>query len=107
MVLLKQGPNWDQDSTEATRLQRAHMDNVAEWERENLLAVAEPSYNDTSEVQGIYVFALENAAEVDKLVSLDPAVQAGRFVADSYLWENSSPVKDVNFILQLLSQQNK
>jgi len=71
------------------------------------IAIIVLSYNDTSEVQGIYVFALENAAEVDKLVSLDPAVQAGRFVADSYLWENSSPVKDVNFILQLLSQQNK
>ncbi len=105
LVLLKQGPDRDQDSTEAARLQRAHLDNMQQWAADGLLVVAGPTYNHTSTLQGIYVFALENVEKVDELAATDPAIQAGRLVMESYPWYSSAALMDVNRIHELISKE--
>lgn len=104
LVLLRKGPHRDQDSIEAARLQRAHLDNMNKWAEDSLLVVAGPTYNHDSDLQGLYVFALENVEEVKALAADDPAIQAGRLVMESYPWYSSAALMDVNRIHNIISK---
>ena len=105
LVLLRKGPNRDQDSTEAARLQRAHLDNMQAWAEDGLLVAAGPTYNHDTTLQGIYIFALEEVAEVEALAANDPAVKAGRLIMESYPWYSSAALVDVNRIHELISKE--
>jgi len=105
LVLLRKGPNRDQDSTEAAHLQRAHLDNMQQWADDGLLVVAGPTYNHSTTLQGIYIFALNDVEEVEALTRTDPAVKAGRLVMESYPWYSSAALVDVNRIHELISKE--
>ena len=100
LVLLRKGPNRGQDSLEAARLQRAHLDNMQRWAAEGLLVAAGPTYGLPADetLQGLYVFALGDVAAVDSLAREDPAVAAGRLVLEAYPWYSSAALMDVDRI---------
>ncbi|WP_370090271.1 YciI family protein [Ekhidna sp.] len=89
MALLKEGPNRDQDSTEAAQLQRAHLDNITRMAEEGKLVMAGPFF-DNWEVKGIYIFAVETIEEAEELTKTDPAIQAGRLVMELHPWYGSA-----------------
>lgn len=89
MALLKEGPNRDQDSTEAAHLQRAHLDNITRMAEEGKLVMAGPFF-DNWEVKGIYIFAVETIEEAEELTKTDPAIQAGRLVMELHPWYGSA-----------------
>ena len=79
------GPNRDQDSTEAAKLQRAHMDNIIRMADEGVLVMAGP-FMDDKEVRGIYIFAVETIEEAEALTNTDPAIKAGRLQMELRPW---------------------
>lgn len=83
------GPNRSQDSVEASRLQRAHLDNIARMAEEGTLVLAGP-FLDDQEIRGIYVFAVETIEEAEALTSTDPAIQAGRLKMELRPWYGSA-----------------
>lgn len=89
MAYLKAGPNRDQDSLEAARIQRAHLDNITRMANEGKLVLAGP-FMDDFEVKGIYIFAVETVEEAEALTNSDPAVQAGRLVMELHPWYGSA-----------------
>ena len=92
---LKEGPKRDQDSVEAARIQRAHLDNIRRLAQEGKLVVAGP-FMDDHEVKGIYIFAVESLEEAEQLTNSDPAVQAGRLVMELHPWYGSAAMMQIN-----------
>jgi len=97
MALLKEGPNRNQDSLEAARLQRAHLDNITRMAEEGKLVMAGPFLDDW-EVKGIYIFAVETVEEAKALTQTDPAIQAGRLEMELHPWYGSAALMKMNEI---------
>jgi|SRR5262252_2617411 len=85
LVLLKKGPAWTAEETPETKaLQKAHLKNIQMmWEAKKLI-IAGPI--DDADLRGIFVFKAASVEEARKLASEDPAVKAGRLVAEVYPW---------------------
>lgn len=94
MAFLKSGPNRDQDSLEAIKLQRAHLDNIKRLADEGKLVVAGP-FLDDSEVRGIYIFNVATVEEAEALTKTDPAIKAGRLVMELHPWYGSAALMQV------------
>lgn len=95
MAFLKAGPNRSQDSLEAARLQRAHMDNIRRLAEEGKLVLAGP-FMDDGQLRGIYVFDVQTIEEAEALTATDPSVQAGRLVMELHPWYGSAALLKVN-----------
>lgn len=97
LALLKAGPNRDQDSATAARLQAAHLANIQRMAQEGKLVLAGP-FMDEGELQGIYVFNVETVDEARALTESDPAIQAGRLVMELHPWYGTAALQEVNGI---------
>ena len=95
MALLKRGPNRSQDSLEAARLQRAHLDNITRMAAAGQLVLAGP-FLDTGEVRGIYIFDVRTIEEAEALTNTDPAIQAGSLLMELRPWYGSAALMMVN-----------
>lgn len=104
MALLKEGPNRDQDSTEAARLQRAHLDNITRMAEEGKLVMAGPFFDDW-EVKGIYIFAVETVEEAEELTKTDPAIQAGRLVMELHPWYGSAALMKAGEMHKMVAKE--
>ncbi|MDX2134151.1 MAG: YciI family protein [Saprospiraceae bacterium] len=92
MAFLKRGPNRSQDSVEAARLQRAHLDNITRMANMGKLLVAGP-FLDDDDVRGIYVFDVATVEEARALTETDPAIQSGRLVMELHPWYGPAALK--------------
>jgi uncharacterized protein YciI len=86
LVLLKKGPAWSPlESAETQALQEAHMANIrAMWAAKKLI-IAGP-LGDSGEIRGIFLFQVGSSEEARNLAEADPAVKAGRLVAEIHPW---------------------
>ena len=97
MAFLKAGPNRDQDSLEAIRLQEAHMANIGRMAEEGVLVLAGP-FLDDGVLRGIYIFDVETIEEAAALTKSDPAIQAGRLEMELHPWYGSAGLMEINNI---------
>lgn len=104
LALLKAGPNRSQDSTEAARLQRAHMDNIQRMADEGQLVLAGP-FIDSGELRGIYVFDAESVEEAREMTMTDPAVQAGRLEMELHRWYGSAALLELEDIQRRITRE--
>lgn len=86
LVLLKKGPAWTAERTDRTKaIQEAHRANIrAMWEAKKLI-IAGPM-GDDGDMRGVFVFQAATLAEAKALADSDPAVKAGRLVAEIHPW---------------------
>lgn len=85
MVFLYKGPNRNQDSVEAMRIQKEHLNNIQRLADEGKLIVAGP-FLDDKDLRGIFIFDVESEAEVKELVETDLAIQTGRLRYEIRPW---------------------
>lgn len=95
IAFLKAGPNRNQDSATAVKLQAAHMANIQRMADEGLLVVAGP-FLDGGELKGIYVFNVQSIEKAKELTETDPAVKAGRLIMELHPWYGSAAMLDIN-----------
>lgn len=95
MAFLKAGPNRNQDSATAAKLQATHMANINRMAEKGELVVAGP-FLDKSELKGIYIFNVESIEKAKQLTETDPAIQAGRLVMELHPWYGSAALMQVN-----------
>jgi len=105
MAFLKAGPNRSQDSTEAARLQRAHLDNIQRMAREGSLVLAGP-FLDEGAVRGIYIFNVESVEAARRLTATDPAVQAGRLEMELHPWYGTAALQQVQDLHARIAKQS-
>jgi len=104
MAYLKRGPNRDQDSTTAVKLQKAHMNNITRMAEEGKLVLAGP-FLDDDEVRGIYIFDVETIEEAKVLTESDPAIKAGRLEMELRPWYGTAALKEVTKIAKTLVKE--
>lgn len=105
MAFLKAGPNRSQSDEEASRLQRAHLDNITRLANEGVLVMAGP-FLDSGEVRGIYVFAVDSIEEARELSETDPAIQAGRLELELHPWYGSAALMQMGELHEKISKLN-
>src|SRR5579871_3716153 len=67
LVLLKKGPNRNQDSITAAKIQKEHLESINKLAAEGKLNVAGP-FLDDGDLRGIFIFDSGNEEEVRKMV---------------------------------------
>lgn len=95
MAFLKAGPNRGQDSTEAAKIQQAHLKNIQRMAKEGKLVLAGP-FMDDGEVRGIYIFNVETIEEAKELTETDPAIEAGRLVMELHPWYGPAALQQLD-----------
>ena len=85
LVLLKKGPIRDQDSATSAEIQKAHLANINRLYKEGKIDMAGPIGNE-GDLRGIFIFNCDSYDEVLMLCTTDPAIKAGRLIADIYPW---------------------
>ena len=85
ILLLKAGPNRDQDEATVERLQLAHLQHLFSFQRHGLLTLFGP-VEDAGELRGIGVLLVETREEAEALMADDPMVEAGRLIAEVRPW---------------------
>ena len=85
LVLLKRGPIRNHDSTTSAKIQEAHLANITRLYNEGKIDIAGPFGHD-GDLRGIFIFNCETYDEVLALCTTDPAIKAGRLVAEIYPW---------------------
>lgn len=104
MAFLRKGPNRESiDSATAMDLQRGHMENIGRMAKAGKLALAGPFYGN-GELRGIYIFAVDNIEEAQKLTESDPAIKAGSLEMELIPWYGSAALMEVNEIHKTLSK---
>jgi len=83
---LKHGPKWTPERTpETEKLQAAHMANINAMAKTGKLVIAGP-FENGGDYSGVYVFKVGSIDEAKALADTDPAVKAGRLVAEVHPW---------------------
>ena len=85
LVLLKKGPNRNQDSISAEKIQAAHMANINRLAKEGKLIMAGP-IGIEDDLRGIFIMNCADSAEVENFVRTDSAVITGRLIMKYYPW---------------------
>jgi uncharacterized protein YciI len=85
LVLLKKGPVRNQDSLTAAKIQAGHMANINRLYEAGTLKVAGPFAEETL-AQGLFIFDCPSKSELESLLQTDPAIKAGRLIADIHPW---------------------
>lgn len=84
-VMLLKGPNRDQDSVTAAKIQQGHMANINRLYNAGKLKVAGP-FGDDGNWLGIFIFDSSSKEEVEKDLKTDPAIGSGRLTYDIRPW---------------------
>lgn len=85
LVLLQKGPNRNQDSVSAEKIQAAHMANIGRLAKEGKLIMAGP-IGVEDDLRGIFLMNCSDSTEVENFVKTDSAVITGRLVMKYYPW---------------------
>lgn len=85
LVLLKKGESRKQPKEEAMKLQEAHLNNISRLAELGKIVIAGPLLDD-SEIRGIFIFDADSQEEVEELCATDPAIKAGRLIAEVHPW---------------------
>jgi uncharacterized protein YciI len=91
-VMLHKGPNRNQDSAAAAKIQEGHMANINHLYKAGKLKVAGPfgqkdsPGGDDGDWMGIFIFDCATQEEVEGLLKTDPAVAAGRLTCEIRPW---------------------
>ena len=85
LVLLKKGPERNQDSISAEKIQAAHMANINRLAKEGKLIMAGP-IGIEDDLRGIFLMNCADSTEVENFVRTDSAVITGRLIMKYYPW---------------------
>ena len=85
LVMLKKGPNRNQDSLSAAKIQAAHLANINRLVKEGKIIMAGPMGID-GDLRGIFIMNCSDSTEIERIVNTDSAVMTGRLKMEYYPW---------------------
>lgn len=103
-VILKTGPVVIEDKTKRDSLFMGHMKNIESLASQNKLGMAGPFGKNDKELRGIFILNTENKEDAEKMVNLDPAVQARILVAEYYPWFGTAALQEILSIHKRISK---
>jgi uncharacterized protein YciI len=103
-VLLKAGPRPATTKQEQQTLFKGHMENIQRLAAEGKLVVAGPFGDNPQKFEGIFIFNLTKAEDVEPLLESDPAIAAGALAYEVYNWYGSAAVMEIPVIHPRISK---
>ncbi len=97
LAVLKTGKTRIGDAKEANRLQNEHLKNIIRLSEEGKLVLVGP-FLEGGDSRGVYVFDVKTIDEAKKLLETDPAIKAGIFKFELYLWYASAALPELSKI---------
>lgn len=91
-VMLKRGPNRNQDELSTKQLQEGHMAHLNKMAEIGKLNIAGP-FGDDGDWRGILIFKSGSLEEIKALVEQDPMVKAGRLAFEIHPWWSQKGIK--------------
>ena len=85
LVLLKKGPNRNQDSLSAEKIQAAHIANIERLAKLGKILMAGPMGVE-DDIRGIFLMNCKDSTEVEDFVKTDTAVITGRLRMEYFPW---------------------
>ena len=95
--ILKTGPKDSEiQGDQRKEIFAGHFANITRLAEEGKLAVAGPFGKNDKSYRGLYIFNVATVEEAEKLVVLDPAVEAGVFVSERTPWYGAAALMVVS-----------
>lgn len=85
LALLRKGPDVGQSREEGAKIQAGHIAHLESLEKSGKLVGAGPIEGDP-DLRGILILTVSTTEEARELVSTDPAIKAGRLIAEIRPW---------------------
>lgn len=102
-VVLKTGTVIIEDKNKRDSLFAGHMKNIQSLASQNKLVLAGPFGKNDKEFRGLFILNTDKE-EAEKMVNLDPAVQAKIFVAAYYPWFGTAALQETLNIHKRISK---
>ena len=95
LAFLKTGTAQVPAGKERDALFAGHMANIQRLAKEGKLFLAGPFEKNDQEMRGIFLFNVKTIEEAKRLVETDPAVRAGIFRVEMFLWYGSAALATI------------
>ncbi len=89
IVFLKKGPNRNQDSATAAKIQEAHLKHLKAMGDAGKMDIAGP-FEEDGDIRGICIYNVATLEEAKKLAEEDPAVKSGRLIVEVHAFYGMS-----------------
>ncbi|MEO8310444.1 MAG: YciI family protein [Caldimonas sp.] len=104
LVILKTGPNKVPAGPERDEMFQGHFANINRLSGEGKLALAGP-FDGVDGWRGLFIFAVSDIAEAQKLVATDPVIAKGEMVAEYHAYYGSAALMLVRDAHQRIAKQ--
>ena len=94
LVLLKTGPNNEQDSAKRAKMFEGHFSNMNKMAEEKKLVVAGPIDKNEQAYRGIFILDVPGFGEAKTLLDNDPTVKEKIFEPEYYHWYGSAALPE-------------
>jgi len=105
LALLEPGDSQIVDPEQLASIQRGHLAHIRRMADEGHLVLAGPLL-DAPDLRGLFILATDDLDEARALVSLDPAVQAGRLTIRLERWYGSAALPELTNIHARIAREN-
>jgi uncharacterized protein YciI len=106
LCILKTGPkDAEIKGDERTEIFKGHMANITRLANEGKIALAGPFGKNDRQYRGIFIYAVDNIADAEKLAATDPVISSGMMVAELTLWYGSAGLMKVTEISEKITEK--
>lgn len=106
LCILKTGPkDAEIKGDERSEIFKGHMANITRLANEGKIALAGPFGKNDRQYRGIFIYAVDNIADAEKLAATDPVVRSGMMVAELTLWYGSAGLMKVTEISEKITEK--
>ncbi len=95
LAILKTGPNTTTDKSITDSLFAGHMKNINRLADDGKLIIAGPLKKNDKTYRGIFVLNVDNIETARALVATDPAVKAGIFDTEFFIWYCTAALQEI------------
>jgi hypothetical protein len=86
LVILKNGPDRNQDSATLEKIQMDHLRYIFYLKKNYGLLIQGPVSDEYTEYRGIEIFDYADKEKIQQLLLQDPAIKSGRMTPEVYYW---------------------
>lgn len=96
LCILKTGPkDAEIKGEERSEIFKGHMANIVRLADEGKIALAGPFMANDKQFRGLFIFAVDNIADAEKLAATDPVIKSGMMIAEFTPWYGSAALMEV------------
>lgn len=106
LCILKTGPkDAEIKGDERSEIFKGHMANITRLANEGKIALAGPFGKNDKQFRGLFIYAVNNIADAEKLAATDPVVSSGMMIPELTLWYGSAGLMKVTEISEKITQK--